>query len=187
MSIFIDKHELAEKKDIVNPNLLTGSKDFTGNWLYLDQVKQKDKYLDFTAVCSDWAWNGISQFIAVNKGETFTFSAYAKGKAGSSLNLFITLNNDGEGGYKKVNGNPNGITITATGDWQKVSMTFTMLDSGAIQPRIEGNGTVPFWIAGLKLERGAVATPWCPAPEDYVMKSDLDALKAEINQLKQGK
>lgn len=185
MQLFVGGDEFAKKKDIVNPNLFTGSKDFAGNWLYLDQVKQKDKYLDFTAIYNNWAWNGISQFIAANKGETFTFSAYAKAKANSLLNVFIPLNDDGEGGYKKVDTNRNGITIMTTGDWQKVSITFNVLDSGAIKPRFESDGSSPFWVAGMKLERGAVATPWCPALEDYAMKSDLDALKAEIEQLKQ--
>ena len=188
MQLFGGGDEFAKKKDIVNPNLITGSKDFTGSkWINISENIQKDKYLDFTAVCVNWAWNGISQYIAVNKGETFTFSAYAKSNAGSQLNLFTPLNEDGEGGYKKVNANPNGISIMTTGDWQKVSITFTMLDSGTIKPRIEGDGSITFWIAGMKLERGTVATPWCPAYEDYAMKSDLDALKTEIDQLKQNK
>lgn len=39
------------------------------------------------------------------------------------------------------------------------------------------------------LESGSIPSNWLPAPEDwgFAMKSDLDALKAEINQLKQGK
>lgn len=176
MSIFIDKHELAERKDIINPNLFTGSKDFTGEWhSVLKDIKlaQKDKYLDFTAICVNWAWGGISQYIAANKGETFTASAYVKGKAGSRLTWFMVLNWEGENGGKQVYGIPDTQTINATGDWQKTSFTFTMPDSGMIKPRIEGDGSIPFWIAGMKLERGTTATPWCPAVEDYAMKSDL--------------
>ena len=37
----------------------------------------------------------------------------------------------------------------------------------------------------VKAERGSIATQWSPALEDLVLKSDLDALKAEIEQLKQ--
>lgn len=170
---FIDGNEFAKKKDIINPNLLTGSKDFTGDWINETLVKQKDKYLDFTAIYVDWQWNGISQYIAVNKGETFTASAYFKAKAGSTTSWFIHLASDGEGGYKKADANPSSVTITATGDWQKTSITFTMLDSGAIKPRIEGGGSSPFWIAGMKLERGANATPWCPAYEDKVNVADM--------------
>ena len=39
----------------------------------------------------------------------------------------------------------------------------------------------------IKLSIGDIATDWTPAPEDYVMKSDFEALKAEIDQLKQNK
>lgn len=173
MSIFIDKHELAEKQDIVNPNLITGSKDFTGSkWINIPENGQKDKYLDFTAVCVNWAWQGISQYIAVNKGETFTASMYVKAPAGSTVSWYITLP-DNETNYKRVDTNPSGTTITATGDWQRTSITFTVTgDSGVIKPRIESADSSPYWIAGMKLERGTAATPWCPAPEDYVMKSD---------------
>lgn len=39
------------------------------------------------------------------------------------------------------------------------------------------------------LESGSIPSNWLPAPEDwgFAMKSDLDALKAEIDQLKQNK
>lgn len=173
MQLFCGGDELAKKKDIVNPNLITGSKDFTGNkWTLTSENLQKDKYLDLTAVCVNWAWGGISQYIAVNKGETFTASMYVKAKAGSTVSWYINLPSD-EAGYKKVDTNPATKTINGTGNWQKTSITFTVIgDSGAIKPRIESTDSSPYWIAGMKLERGTAATPWCPAPEDYVMKSD---------------
>ena len=179
MSIFIDKHELAERKDIVNPNLFTGSKDFTGKWTHIPKHAQKDKYLDFTAIYVNWAWLGISQYIAVNKGETFTASMYVKAEAGSKLFWYTLLWNH-TSAYKAAQVTRKHKTINGTGNWQKTSFTFTITDDGAIIPRIESNGSSPFWIAGMKLEKGAIATPWCPAYEDYVMKSDLDAPKAEI-------
>lgn len=188
MRLFGGGDEFAKKKDIVNPNLITGSKDFTGSkWINIQENAQKDKYLDFTAIYVNWAWQGISQYIAVNKGETFTASMYVKVSAGSSVSWYIALVND-EGNYKRADVDPNLKTINGTGNWQKTSITFTVTgDSGAIEPRIESDGSSTFWIAGMKLERGTYATPWCPAYEDYVMKSDLDALKAEIDQLKQNK
>lgn len=36
----------------------------------------------------------------------------------------------------------------------------------------------------LKIEKGTESTDWCPAYDDYVMQSDLDDLKAQIEQLK---
>lgn len=178
------QYELAEKKDVINPNLFTGSKDFTGKWINVSKITQKDKYLDFTALCLNWAWNGISQYIVVNKGETFTASMYVKAKAGSSIIWYTALNTDGESGYKIVDTSPASKTMNGTGNWQKTSFTFTVVGgSGAIKPRIEYDGSSPFWIAGMKLERGTIATPWCPAYEDYAMKSDYDALNARLTTL----
>ena len=175
MQLFGGGDEFAKKKDIINPNLFTGSKDFTGSkWINISENPQKDKYLDFTAIYVNWTWMGISQYIAVNKGETFTASMYVKVSAGSSVSWYINLPSD-EGAYKQVNVDSNSKTINGTGNWQKTSITFTVTgDSGAIRPRIESDGSSPYWIAGMKLERGAAATPWCPAYEDYVAKSDFD-------------
>ena len=174
MQLFGGGEEFAKKKDIVNPNLLTSSKDFTGSkWVNIPENVQKDKYLDFTAICVNWAWNGISQYIAVNKGETFTASMYVKASAGSSASWYINLPSD-EGDYKRVDVDSNSKTINGTGNWQKTSITFTVIgDSGAIRPRIESDGNSPYWIAGMKLERGTNATPWCPAYKDYAMKPDV--------------
>lgn len=36
----------------------------------------------------------------------------------------------------------------------------------------------------LKVEKGTESTDWCPAYDDYVMQSDLDNLKEQIEQLK---
>ena len=111
---------------------------------------------------------------------------YFKANAASSIIWFIPLNTEGENGYKKVDTTPNTKVIQGTGNWQKTSLTFTVTDdNGAIKPRIENDGSSSYWIAGMKLERGTIATDWCPNYEDYAMKSDLDALKAEIEQLKQ--
>ena len=190
MSVFIGNKnkrvELAERKDAINPNLFTGSKDFTGSkWANIPSDVslanvQKDKYLDFTAILVNWQWSGISQYITVNKGETFTVSAYIKANAGSLFSWFTTLNSDNEDGYTKTDTNPEGQTITATGDWQKTSFTFTVTSDGTIRPRIESGGTDPFWIAGMKLEKGAVATNWCPALEDYAWASDITNLQTAI-------
>lgn len=182
MQLFGGGDEFAKKKDIANPNLFSGSKDFTGSkWDDIPENVQKDKYLDFTAINVNWAWNGISQYIAVNKGETFTASMYVKAKAGSTVSWYINLLGD-KAGYKKVDANPANKTINGTGNWQKTSITFTVTgDSGAIRPRIENDGSSSFWIAGMKLERGTNATPWCPAIQDYAMKSDLDAKLVDQN------
>ena len=187
MQIFGGGEEFAKKKDIINPNLLTGSKDFTGsNWTLTSENLQKDKYLNLTSIYDDWAWGGMAQYMSVNKGEIFTASAYIKLKLGNTARWYIQFNNmDGENNMKPAYVDNSSFDIHGNDNWQKASITFTVTKGGGIKPRIESDGNNPFWIAGMKLERGTNATPWCPAYEDYVMKSDLDALKAEIEQLKQ--
>lgn len=192
MSIFLKddqkkQYELAERKDIVNPNLMTGSKDFSGdNWLHLNNVTQKNKYLNFTSAHCTWAWDGISQYKYVNKNEILTFSAYLKfDKPGGSAIFYIQFNDMSDENNMKgaTVDNPEKVIPSTTNNWQRVSITFTVTESGGIKPRLEGDGNSPFWIAGLKLERRATATQWCPANEDLVLKSDFDALKSQVDQL----
>lgn len=49
------------------------------------------------------------------------------------------------------------------------------------------NSSANLTLTNATLNLGTVAKEWQPAFEDYAMKSDLDALKAEIDQLKQNK
>lgn len=78
---------------------------------------------------------------------------------------------------------PLGSTsVNLTNVWQRYSITFKIDQAGTY-----GNWRLTHWsdeaipggslfFANLKLERGSVATDWCPASEDYVMKSDYDKL-----------
>ena len=45
--------------------------------------------------------------------------------------------------------------------------------------RYRGSNPNGFQLRKVKLEKGDAATPWCLAPEEYAIKSDLDALKAK--------
>lgn len=74
---------------------------------------------------------------------------------------------------------PLGTTsANLTNIWQRYSITFRIDQAGTYggwrlmnwsDAHIPGGS---LYFANLKLERGPVATDWCPAPEDYVMKSD---------------
>ena len=83
-------------------------------------------------------------------------------------------------------GVPLGSTsANLTNVWQQYSITFKIDQAGTYggwrllnwsDAQIPGGA---LYFANLKLERGPVATDWCPAPEEYAIKSDLDALKAK--------
>lgn len=61
-------------------------------------------------------------------------------------------------------------------DWKNRSFTGICLR--------EDNAIGTITISKIKLEIGTQITNWSPAPEDLVTKSDLDDLKAQIEQLK---
>lgn len=62
----------------INPNLLTGTRYFSGsNWVNLDISNYGLNYAyvpGFAVYCvSNQDWNGVSQYIKVYAGETYTF------------------------------------------------------------------------------------------------------------------
>lgn len=190
---------LLTEKDMANTsvgvNLYQGTKDFSGtNWVFSGDHSKvnpysaiKNAYLDFTALEVNFTWNGVRQDVLANSGETYTFSGFIKKGTGNPNVLFYGT---AQGVTNIGQTDSDGKQINITDGWSRFSITFTVITGGTITPRIESTNGSPdttYFIAGLKLERGTVATPWCPAYEDYAMKSDLEALKAEIDQLKQNK
>lgn len=188
---------LLTEKDMANTNvginLYQGTKDFSGtNWIFGGSHSKvnifrtiKNAYQDFTALEININWNGVRQDILVNAGETYTFSGFIKKGSGNPDNFFY---GDGQGVTNPAEISINNTPINVTDSWSRFSITFSVTTGGIMQPRLESNNggsNVTYFIAGLKLERGAVPTQWSPAPQDLVLKSDLDALKAEIDQLKQ--
>lgn len=120
---------------------------------------------------------------------TISFLARNNGTDFPSFNLSLCSD------YTDSHGDlPVGSTsANLTNVWQQYSITFKIDQAGTYgnwrlinwsDAKIPGGS---LYFANLKLERGPVATDWCPAYADYAMKSDLDALKAEIEQLKQNK
>lgn len=74
-------------------------------------------------------------------------------------------------------------TIVVNADSNPTNQPYVMIYTG--KAGSTGGNTIE--VNDLKVERGSIATQWSPAPQDLVLKSDLDALKAEINQLRQVK
>lgn len=74
-------------------------------------------------------------------------------------------------------------TIVVNADSNPTNPPYVLIYAG--KAGSTGGNTIE--INDLKVERGSIATQWSPAPQDLVLKSDLDALKAEIDQLKQNK
>lgn len=190
MSIFIDKHELAEKEDIINPNLAYGVVKSSD----LSAVYGNTQQASFTSPSdNNYCFSKTKLYGNFKKGDVVTISAFGN----------LTGKNAQDGYYKATiynsdtsycyDDNSESIFLTQ-GMWSSKQVVFNA-DTDPNNPPVllfycgkpgsTSNNTIV--LNRIKVERGSVATQWCPAPEDYAMKSDLDALKAEIEQLKQNK
>lgn len=139
-------------------------KEFNGEWVY-EYIKTANE-----------SWLGISQSGLQSKlvaGETYTFSweeyhVSGTNRVGTGLYYYktgATSANFHLGIQQKGN-------VSITNQWQKCSYTFTAPSdadwsksmSWYVYGHYNGNGT--FYVRHIKLEKGSVATPWCPNSSD---------------------
>lgn len=99
------------------------------------------------------------------EGETYTLSYWAKGAQEITHNAYFVCLNRGADNYYITT-----ISPALTTEWKKYSYTFTVLvGQGGIYRRRSIIYTVSTsWISHFKLEKGSIATPWTPAPEDLI-------------------
>lgn len=182
MQLFGGGDEFAKKKDIVNPNLLKGTADFSGdNWIYQNASRDPNtKALNGNICAKEEQWSQVYQVFNLVAGKFYTFSLDVKG----TYALLMVQTPDGKD-PTNIKGENKQQIYFQNDTWNRASITIYCLESGQVR-FLEAQGD-EHYVANMKLEIGTVATPWCPAYADYVMKSDLDALKAEIDQLKQSK
>lgn len=176
-----------ENLQIGGNNLLKNTKDFSGEWDYNGQRRKIApwKYNGLSAIEVDYPWEGLTQLIQVRAGEVYTFSVYvASSLASDSAEIYIHLNNYRTEQMAVVDNYYRKFNMTAA--FQRVSITFKVITDGYIAPRIERsdlNGILYF--AGMKLERGTIATDWSPSPEDQ--QSYADAKIAEYKHTVDGR
>ncbi|MCK4074194.1 hypothetical protein HCC68_00390 [Streptococcus suis] len=163
-----------ENLQIGGNNLLKNTKDFSGEWDYNGQRRKIApwKYNGLSVIEADYPWEGLTQLIQVRAGEVYTFSAYvASSLASDSAEIYIHLNNYRTEQMAVVDNYYRKFNMTAT--FQRVSITFKVITDGYIAPRIERsdlNGILYF--AGMKLERGTIATDWSTSHEDATNYAD---------------
>lgn len=142
----------------LNPNLLTGTSDWSGTAWYAglsSAFKNGTTYQGLTVIERKGAWNMPYQIYTVSTAGVYTFSVWVK----QSL--------DGVETHKiaYVNGSFVDSTIITSKafDWTRITITMKSLNVGdKIQCRVETNGTGDLFVAGYKLEKGSVATPYIP-------------------------
>ena len=151
-------------------NLLTGTKDFSGEWiLYKDDCVKDGTYKNLDVYRHSQAWSGVTQRIDVLGGETYTFSAYVKSDAPVSFVLAANMTDFAET-------NPTSASFDTTTDWKRYVFSFKVTKSGKLNPRVQmPSGETNIYVCGYKLEKGTVTDPqWTPAPEDLLLKGEVD-------------
>ncbi|MBP3304258.1 MAG: carbohydrate binding domain-containing protein [Muribaculaceae bacterium] len=138
-------------------NLLTGTRDFTGGWDYLDRgTVTADTYKGCRVFETTRQWGATNKPVHLEPG-TYTFSAYAKVSSPEQVNIY-------------VNAAQNTQPVIGT-DWQRVRFVFRVDTAGTYNPRIEkhfATSTV-LYTAGWKVEEGDNHNPvWSPAPAEQV-------------------
>ncbi len=163
--------------DDVGTNLLKGTADFSGNWKAgtsnSNELWKHESWIDpngnQSVFMSKRAWNGCYQPLWLDVG-IYTFSCYyyiSGVTKGASVYTTITGDNQVElSSYQKE--------IDSTKDkWNKAEFTFYVTKAGNSELRVElydENATLH--IASYKLEKGSVATPWTPNPQDAKTYTD---------------
>ena len=146
-------------------NLLGGTKDFSGTWTNSSFWTTDGTYKDLTVKKTTGKWNGIYKTFTAPKDGTYTFSAYIKSSGNmANINRFGGVNSTStQGTLSKSIGN--------NFDWTRDSINLNLKANDTVWIRYErtADGTDSIlWAAGYKWEQGSVATPWTPAPEDYI-------------------
>lgn len=169
-------------------NLLTGTRDWSSNiqrWANNNDVwnDEAEDYNNLKVKSTTRGWNGWHQNIFVKAGEYYTLSYYAKADTNINVNNSLTWEQSPifKGPVANFDGS-NNISDNITTEWKRYSRTVKITGDGSLQWRIEYNGNAlpngKWYIAGMKFERGTVATDWSPAPEDTQAQIDSKADQA---------
>lgn len=167
-------------------NLLLGTRDFSGDWLYLSTNWKKtgDTYNRLSVIETNGDWNGASQYYQVKKGETYTFSLFARYTSGTGTSsIYILLNSNPESGHQQAQLNNWSGAYALDTNWKKCSITFTATTDGYIKPRMERTNTNAntLQVCGYMLEKGIIAHDYSPAPEDTDAKITTNSAAIDQN------
>ena len=184
-------------------NLYLQTKEHSGSAWHIGTGWTKDSstYNGFVVLKKSGQWGGSWQnfvgYDALEIGDTFTISFWAKVDAGavlSSVHRNVAIGNVTTGlSLKKIypnNANDGNFLNGSNGaiDWTRCYATLEVTQANAaLNWRIEksntgGDSTGFVYLCGFKLEKGNRATDWSPAPEDVEGYTDaaVTAAKAEV-------
>ena len=164
-------------------NLLTGTQWFNEDWRVgygaactIDTANLFEKCAVLTSTY-DWTYY-CQDFNYYEIGKQYTISCYAKSDNGKAKVSFTVASDKTAWQQQQT-----------TTEWTRYTMTFIATQSTG-NVRVENSGTKDgadkIYIAKIKLEKGVVATDWCPSPFDIEIKlDDLQKLKDSCYKLSQ--
>ncbi|MEL1271718.1 gp58-like family protein [Lactiplantibacillus plantarum] len=179
----------------VGTNLLLSTGDLSANWGFNGTVdtSQKPAVLHYP-MNSLTSGNYVIAQQSLNDGllqpsTTYTASFYAKGEGTFAFYCYPAVS---EGG------GDNHTNIKLTSDYKLYTKTFTtdhnisggkaLLLRQDYSPSATDQNTVEVYVYGLKLEKGSLATDWCPNPADNAtvtavskLSQTVDGMKADIS------
>ena len=161
-------------------NLMTGTKEFSGDWFNRAKWTLEDeKYLGLSVYSRQEEWLGLSEIVEVRVGETYTFSAYVKSSIDNDL-VFMYLDNRLVEPRASLSLTRKDIQVGT--NWKRVSATFSVTKAGLMTPRFERNNkNAKLFVAGYKLELGNIQSDWSLADEDVEAKTE--AVRTQVTQL----
>ena len=163
-------------------NLMRFTKEMSGAWMNKEfWTLQSDNYNELSIYRNDTDWNGITQRVQLQEGETYTLSLYVRKKGSLTFYLFAgDPRKVGSAQAEVVSTNSEIVNSGAQNTWYRVYVAFRVTQSGYCFARPEKSGIGGYIdVCGFKLERGNKATDWSPAPEDLESKIDQEKQNRE--------
>ena len=162
-------------------NLMRFTKEMSGSWMNKEfWTLQSDNYNELSIYRNDTDWNGITQRVQLQEGETYTLSLYVRKKGSLTFYLFAgDPRKVGSAQAEVVSTNSEIVNSGAQNTWYRVYVAFRVTQSGYCFARPEKSGIGYIDVCGFKLERGNKATDWSPAPEDLESKIDQEKQNRE--------
>lgn len=157
-------------------NLMKFTKEMSGTWKNREfWTLQSDNYNELSIYRSNSDWNGITQGIQLQEGETYTLSLYVRKQGSLTFYLFAGDSRKvGSAQTEVVSTNSEIVNSGLQNTWYRVYVAFRVTQSGFCFARPEKSGTGYIDVCGFKLEKGNIPTDWSPAPEDLESKIDQE-------------
>ena len=144
-------HNMEATGSWTNANISgTGTYSYATDAVYMGSKSLKMAKTNTTGLMTSY------QAVTVQKGKTYTFSAYYKTTGGASAQLRAVYKNSSDANVTK-----NSLTQQSTSAWDRISLTFTVPSSStsdSVTVRLmAADGTGDVWFDCAQLEEGSVA------------------------------